>query len=90
MIKRGRHIEAKEEDRWRHHILRAEQNFFFNFPRHCINVLLVEVQLREGKSLGSEEVIGLESGLCYKQRIELRKSCLRSEFFIYCGKPALG
>jgi hypothetical protein len=41
-------------------------------------------------SFGSEEVIGLESGLCYEQRIELRKGCLRSEIFINCGKPAVG
>jgi hypothetical protein len=76
-IKRGRYIKVKEEGRWRHHILILGQKFGLKFPRHRMHVLLVEVQLREGKFLGSEVVIGSESRLCYEQMIELRKGCLR-------------
>jgi hypothetical protein len=34
-------------------------------------VLLIEVCLRVGKSMGSEKVKGLRSGLCYEQRREV-------------------
>jgi hypothetical protein len=46
-------------------------------PRQCLLVLLVEICLKEGKALGSEEGKGLKCGLCYEQRREVEQE-------IYC------
>jgi hypothetical protein len=42
-------------------------------PSQCPFVLLVEVSLRDGKSLGSEGRKELGSGLCYEQRKEVEQ-----------------
>jgi hypothetical protein len=39
-------------------------------PRQCPLVLLIEVSLREAKTLGSEKGNELEYGFCYEQRRE--------------------
>lgn len=56
------------------HFRRGRHSFFsLKVPRQCHFVLLVEVQLREGKTLGSEARKGLGTGLCHEHRNEIEQ-----------------
>jgi hypothetical protein len=60
-------------------------------PRQCPLVLVVDVRLREGKSVGSEEGKGLGSGLCREQRNKLSRGSTAYDrsFDINVGRAAL-
>jgi hypothetical protein len=49
----------------------------FRVSKECLLVLLVDVPLREGKALGSEESKVFGNGLCYEQTKEFEQG-------VYC------